>query len=265
MECLICKKEFIKKNHLKIHINHHHPNNKLENEVLYLKSLETKIPINLIDIKNMYLDGSTIDDIKKKYGVSVGNYILLLGIKRTASESKKTKQYKDKFEKTLIDRYGVKNPSQSEDVKLKKKNTFFKNYGYENNFNNETIRKYAISKINYTEVLKKSKETLKLRYGDNIINPAQLGWVKEKISKSQKDRLSKLSTDELRSLTEKARGNLKYVSKQELRIQSILNELNITYTANGFLYSYNWDLIFKNKIIIEVQGDFWHGSPKLYK
>lgn len=45
----------------------------------------------------------------------------------------------------------------------------------------------------------------------------------------------------------------------------MLNQLNVEYTANGFLYAYNWDLIFKNKIIIEIQGDFWHANPKYYK
>jgi G:T-mismatch repair DNA endonuclease (very short patch repair protein) len=265
MKCLICEKNFEKNNQLKIHINRYHPNDKIENEILYLKSLNTKIPLDLTDVKNMYLDGYTVNEIKEKYGIDVSNYILLSGIKRTAKESKKTKKYKEKIEKTLIERYGVKNLSQSEEIKKKKKNTFLKNYGYENNFNNKKTRDYALSKIDYDKTSKKMKESLMAKYGKDITNPAQIEWVKKKLSKTQKERLSKLSTEQLRELTEKARSKINYVSKQELRIQSILNDLNITYTANGFLYSYNWDLIFKNKTIIEVQGDFWHGNPKLYK
>lgn len=74
-----------------------------------------------------------------------------------------------------------------------------------------------------------------------------------------------MTADERRRMTEKARANINYVSSQEIRIQTILNQLDVEYTANGFLYAYNWDLIFRNKVIIEVQGDFWHANPKFYK
>ena len=96
-------------------------------------------------------------------------------------------------------------------------------------------------------------------------NPAQIPGVGRKIGDSQRKRISNMTSTERRIMTEKARSNINYVSSQEMRIQTILNQVGIEYTANGFLYSYNWDLIFKNKTIIEVQGDFWHANPKTYR
>jgi G:T-mismatch repair DNA endonuclease (very short patch repair protein) len=263
MKCIICNKEFLQSNHLKLHIKYHHHISDIETEKSYLKSLYSGQDIDFENIKQMYIDGFCVDDLKNKYGLDFRNYIKLLGIKRTASESKKTKIYKQKIESTLVEKYGVNNPSQSEIIKQKKKETFLKNFGYENNFCNQSIREK--NKPDYIRAQETMKRNLAEKYGENVTNPAQMPGVRQKISESNKLRMSLLSEDELRRITEKARSSINYVSKQELRIQKILNDLSITYTANGFLYSYNWDLIFKNKIIIEIQGDFWHGNPKLYK
>lgn len=265
MKCIICQKEFVKSNHLKIHINKHHNINEIENETNYLKSLNSNIEIDFDDIVIMYNDGYSIADIKMKYGVNVRNYINLIGIARSNSESKKTKIYENKVKYTLLKKYGVDNPSKSKQIKQKKKETFIKNFGYENNFCNEEIRSSAISKIDYDKVKETYINNLSKKYGNHITNVAQLDYVREKISNSQKARFSNMTADELRKITEPARAAVKYTSSQEIRIQSILNEMGICYTANGFLYSYNWDFIFKNKLILEIQGDFWHGNPKLYK
>lgn len=265
MKCIICNKEFNQTNILKIHINKHHNVNKLTNEMNYIKS-QIKIEDGTFDkVKDLYLEGYNVADLKEMYGVSFANYIELFGIKRTNSESKKTKVYKDKIESTNMQRFGVKNPSQSKVIKKKKKETFLKNFGYENNFCNPKIQKVAQSHIDYKKVQESIRDNLIKKYGDSVYNPSQIPGVAKKIGESQKKRMSKMTADERRQMTEKARANINYVSSQELRIQIILNQLDVEYTANGFLYAYNWDLIFKNKVIIEVQGDFWHANPKFYK
>ena len=162
-------------------------------------------------------------------------------------------------------RFGVKNPSQAKAIKKKKKETFLKNFGYENNFCNPKIQKVAQSHIDYEKAQESIRDTLIKKYGDSVYNPSQIPGVSVKIGESQKKRISKMTADERRRMTEKARANINYVSSQEIRIQTILNQLDVEYTANGFLYAYNWDLIFRNKVIIEVQGDFWHANPKFYK
>lgn len=265
MRCIICNKEFNQTNILKIHINRHHNINKLTNEVNYIKS-QIEIEDSTFDtVKDLYLEGYNVSDLKEMYGVSFANYIELLGIKRTNSESKKTKVYKDKIESTNMKRFGVKNPSQAKAIKKKKKETFLKNFGYENNFCNPKIQKVAQSHIDYEKAQESMRDTLIEKYGDSVYNPSQIPGVSVKIGESQKKRISKMTADERRRMTEKARANINYVSSQEIRIQTILNQLDVEYTANGFLYAYNWDLIFKNKVIIEVQGDFWHANPKFYK
>lgn len=265
MRCIICNKEFNQTNILKIHINRYHSINKLTNEVNYIKS-QIEIEDSTFDtVKDLYLEGYNVSDLKEMYGVSFANYIELLGIKRTNSESKKTKVYKDKIESTNMKRFGVKNPSQAKAIKKKKKETFLKNFGYENNFCNPKIQKVAQSHIDYEKAQESIRDTLIKKYGDSVYNPSQIPGVSVKIGESQKKRISKMTADERRRMTEKARANITYVSSQEIRIQTILNQLDVEYTANGFLYAYNWDLIFKNKVIIEVQGDFWHANPKFYK
>jgi G:T-mismatch repair DNA endonuclease (very short patch repair protein) len=237
----------------------------MTNEMNYIRSQKPISDQDFEEAKNMYLKGYTGVDLKEKYGVNFGQYVKLLGIKRTASESKKTKLYKEKVEKTNLLRHGVTNPSQSKLIKEKKKKTFLEHFGYENNFCNSRIQIKAQKNIDYIKAQESLQSSLILRFGPNVTNIAQIPGVSEKISASQKKRFDKMTPDELREMTRIARESVKYVSSHEIRIQKILNELDIEYTANGFLYSYNWDFIFRNKIILEIQGDFWHANPNSYK
>jgi G:T-mismatch repair DNA endonuclease (very short patch repair protein) len=264
MKCIICNKEFSQTNILKIHINKRHNISKLTNEMNYIKSQIVIDDVTFDKIKDLYIKGYNVHDLKEMYNVSFASYIELLGIKRTNSESKKTEIYKDKIQSTNMKKFGVSNPSQSGIVKEKRKETFLKKFGYENNFCNTNIRKVAQTNIDYKKVQESTISSLIEKYGPNVHNVSQIPGVGKKIGDSQKKRISKMTEKERRTMTEKARMNINYVSSQEIRIHSILNQLDIEYTANGFLYSYSWDMIFRNKIIIEVQGDFWHANPKFY-
>jgi len=264
MECNICKKSFKKSNTLKLHINRDHNINDLENEINFMISKVGITNEDILEAKKMYLSGYSFDELKDLHGVCFRKYMKLSGVKlRTNSESKKTDRYKEKIESTCIKKYGVKNPSQSKEIKIKKKNTFLKNFGYENNFCSNEIRNMALSNIDYTRVKETTVSRLMERYG--VTNASQMPGVSKKISDSLKKKYQSLTPEERRSMTEISRSKIKYVSSQEIRIQSILNRFGIPYTANGFLYSYSWDLIFKNRMILEIQGDFWHGNPKIYK
>lgn len=237
----------------------------VKNEENYLMSISN---YNLEDLKIIikdYIDGFCIQDIKDKYNINIKNYVKALNINRSNSESKKTKNYINKYEKTCLKNYNVKNPSQSNDIKKKKKETFIKNQGYENNFCNKEILDKALKNIDYDKVKKTTHINLQNKYGKHITNIAQVPEVRRKSSKSQKERFSKLTLDEKRKLTEIARSYITYTSKLELKIQEILNLLNIEYYCNVFLYRYNWDIVFKNKVILEINGDFWHANPNMYK
>jgi G:T-mismatch repair DNA endonuclease (very short patch repair protein) len=264
MKCIICNKEFKQKNHLSIHINYHHEGNSIDKEILLIKSTTSISKDSEIEnIISRYKEGYNSSDFMEEYNYDFRNFFILLGMKRTNSESKKTKIYQEKIKKTLLEKYGVDNPSKSKEIKEKRKQTFIKNFGYENNFCNSEIRNKAISNIDYEEAGKRLKESIFSKYG--VSNIMELEWVRKKSGESIKKAWSLKSHEEKLKETEYSRSFINYVSKLELRIQDILNKNSITYTANGFLYNYNFDIIFKNKTILEIQGDFWHGNPLLYK
>jgi G:T-mismatch repair DNA endonuclease (very short patch repair protein) len=61
-----------------------------------------------------------------------------------------------------------------------------------------------------------------------------------------------------------------YHSKLETRIQGIFNEMGITYTTQFCLKIDKmrrfYDFLLNDiKLIIEVNGDYWHANPLLYK
>jgi len=55
-------------------------------------------------------------------------------------------------------------------------------------------------------------------------------------------------------------------TKPELKMKEILNNLNIPFEHQFRLENYLFDFKIKGKnILIEVDGDYWHGNPKIYK
>ena len=53
-------------------------------------------------------------------------------------------------------------------------------------------------------------------------------------------------------------------SSLEYRIKKILDNNKIDYIHQFFLSHYSYDFCFKNYHILEVQGDYWHASPRIY-
>ena len=54
-------------------------------------------------------------------------------------------------------------------------------------------------------------------------------------------------------------------TKPEKEIRNMLEKNNIEFEPQKEIGYYLCDFAIKNKIIIEVQGDYWHGNPKIYK
>lgn len=269
-KCKYCEYETDKPNTFKKHLKYHHYDNKNCDELEYdfikifygLNNSDINTIIHLynhecysvMDIAEIYnKTRSIISLILKRNEVTI----------RNQHDAKKTQKYINKIEKTCLNKYGVKNPSSSIIIKNKRKNTCINKFGYEASFCDAHIRKKALGNINYDELTEKIKKSIYKKYG--VYNITQLKWVSDKISKSRKKRMNEMSYEEKLKLTENARKNIKYESKIQLRIQKLINKLNIEYRANGFLWRYNYDFIFKNKKILEIQGDFWHANPKKYK
>ena len=207
----------------------------------------------------------------KQEGYDLRTYITLLGIKRTSSEERLTDRYKNKYRSSILNKYGVEHISQAQSIKKKKIETIVKNYGSEEAYYSQTVNnmnegyKQYIGTEKHLLTIEKCKQTFKRLY--NVINPSQVPFIREKAVQSNKERFSKLSKDELREITRKARESVSsrggYSSKLEIRLQKILDGLKISYEANKNLFGYNYDIVFDN-IIIEINGVYWHAKPNKY-
>lgn len=267
MKCPICQFNCATRASFKHHIKGKHKEiSKLELEFLYVKHV-LNVEVSFQDIINDYLSGLCFEDLVVKYSIprnNIQNILSLYNIElRTNSESKQTKQYQEKYTSTIKEKYGVENISIIPEIKEKKKQTSLRNNGYVNNFCNPIIKEKAFNNVDFKKVAETSKKSNLLKYG--VENVAQIPEIVEKISKSHLKLQAKYSYEERLNNTQKAREACKYISSLELRIQGILDSLLIEYTRNKFLGSYNFDFIFKNKIILEIQGDYWHGNPNKYK
>lgn len=107
-------------------------------------------------------------------------------VARKLSEGRKKSQ--SKIEQTNIEKYGVKNVFQSEEIKQKIRETNVEKYGTDHPMKskeiqektkNTLIKKYGVSNLMKSEFIKeKSKETNREKYGCD--NPMQNGNVREK-------------------------------------------------------------------------------------
>lgn len=272
-----CGKKYQDRRHLAIHVKSFHKEmNDVEKERYIVDLIYGKDVVNKA-IQD-YIDESVCaDDLKKS--VNIVNLLTLLKIKRTSSEEKKTKRYKLKFESSMLDKYGVKNPSQLEEVKNKKIETYVKTFGSYENY--KKIRKE--NRLNgYLEFLKddnlvllkqeKAENTCLEKYGHKNFGSGK--EAKQKSINSRKKLIESWDYVERLERTSKAREALSekykdctgYVSSIEKRIRMCLTDLEIDFKSNAFLWQYNYDMIFNDsKFIIEVQGDYWHANPMKYK
>lgn len=201
-----------------------------------------------------------------------GELLIALGIKRSSSEERKTPRYQNKYKAAIKEKYGVENISQNHTVQRKKEETYAKKYGsYE-----EYLRQHReymdvglaayIGTESHKEATIKGQETCYDRYGHCNFGAGELAKEKRKTSHaatvatwSHEERL--LRTDMARKAVCSRGGGL---SKPEKMVRKALTELGISFSPNVHMFSYNYDMVFDN-IIIEVQGDMWHGHPDTYK
>jgi G:T-mismatch repair DNA endonuclease (very short patch repair protein) len=221
---------------------------------------------------------------------------------KSLSEVSKQKSVREKYISTCLNKYGVSNVSKYNEVKEKKKETFIENYGVDNIFknlefkeslNDLMINKYGIKRLtnplkisdawlNKTEVEKKliveKVKLTKSNWSDNrkseIINKmleTKSNWSDDErfinnsnISNALKKIWSNLSDDEFNKRMIRLHKN--FISKLEIRVRDALNRMNISFTPQFPLNNLIYDIKIDNtNILIEVNGDFWHGNPRKYK
>ncbi len=194
------------------------------------KAFNTISGYSVIELINDYNNLFSLPDLSKKYKISynfIQDILKLHNIKlRNISESAK-KITSKKVKETCLKNYGVNNPSQLNYVKEKKKQTFIKHYGVDNIWKTEEYKNFTRERWN------------------NYSNEEK--------------------TNALKGFIDKHRGT---ISKLEKRVLSILKDLQIDFTSQYRIgkYFHKYDIrICKTKILIEINGDFWHANPKLFK
>jgi len=87
--------------------------------------------------------------------------------------------------------------------------------------------------------------------------------ISEKAKKRLKDRPELL--EQLRLNRVKSSSNSFRITKPQRLTQKYLEEHDTHYKINGIIERYSFDFILKDlKIIIEVQGTYWHADPRKY-
>lgn len=148
--CNICGEHLVCRNSMVRHAKKHFTD-KTEAERLVVDSI----------YGHECVDNAIEDYVSEKYCIAsmpidITKLLILIGKKRTSSEERKTKRYKEKIESTIRDKYGdgITNVSQVESVKRKKEVSLVKTYGSLENYHNHRA---MCLKDGYSEFVKDSE------------------------------------------------------------------------------------------------------------
>lgn len=201
-------------------------------------------------------ENKSLPDIQKIYGIDFKSTLFLLDYfnikKRNSHDGCILGAVKTR--KSLFEKHGVINVGQLEEVKKKRKETCIKKFGVDN------IYKYPP----FYEYVKKKVEE---KYGCTLSELQSKLTKKSWNSKSEEGRNNWLNNSIRKSRIHNKTG----ISNLEKSLQPMLNALEITYTiqfrinkSNGSCFYYDY-FINDYNLIIEINGDYWHANPLIYK
>lgn len=273
--CSLCKKEFKDRRSFCVHVNTTESkkfNSKLDIERFVVYTIYGK---DVVDLKiKDYADKKLCCDDLKKESIDIIKYLKLLGIKRSSKEERSTDRYKIKYKSSIVEKYGVENISQSDTIKDRVKKTISNKHSSYDEYRQLQLKKlrngfneYKTDLEKIAKTAKKCKETINKKYG--VENVSQIDHVRVKNSKNKKNKFSKMSYEDKLIATNEARKAVcnrgGSESKIERRIHHCLVDLGIDFTKHVHLFNYNYDILILDNLLIEVQGDMWHGNPLKYK
>lgn len=203
-----------------------------------------------------------------KAPIDISLYVKLLGIKRTHSEEKKTRGYKERITSSIEKKYGVRvdNISQVPEIKEKIREAAKLNYPEQRSSMLKGFLEFCKDPERVERMVAKIEETCLLRYGNKNFGGGE--EARSKRINSLRDFIASLSYEEKLERTSVAREAVchrgGYSSKPEKRVRACLERLGIQARYNVHMWNYNFDMVWSD-IILEVQGDMWHANPSLYK
>jgi len=206
--------------------------------------------------KEFNTDNKTVHFLVDYYGIH----------KRTIKESSKLIS-QEKYKKTCNEKYGVDNVSKVNEIKGKKAKTFLNNYGVDNIFKDEDFKKYLVEN-NFAWLYKESNkkrsvsQSKSIRYFWDNVSDERKTEIHAYNKLRYQEWWNNLTPEEKTAEIQKRRT---FISKLETRIAKILRDNNISFTSQFWIKRKSYDFRFeKTKIILEIQGDFWHANPKKY-
>ncbi|MCK9417406.1 very short patch repair endonuclease [Candidatus Dojkabacteria bacterium] len=192
-----------------------------------------------------------------------------------------------KYIKTCNDKYDVDNVSQIDSVKEKKKKTFIEHYGVDNIWKSKDfyiwLDTYMVEKFGKRRINNPEKVSIGNKLYQQNLTDEERKKISETLSIAQKKRWSEISDEDKlifinnckkswTNLSEEDKKkrldkiNRNSISSLEIRIGKILMMMNIPFETQKIIDGKISDFLLKNtKILIEIQGDFWHANPCLYK
>ena len=150
----------------------------------------------------------------------------------------------------------------------KRKNTNHKKYGIDfpiTSQDNVNMAREGRKRF-WENLTDEAREELSIKLKNSRNNDA---W-RALMSKQNAVYWNSLSDDEKQERLEKMRSGIKYVSSLETRISQILSSwrsINKEFDYKHLFYigHRNYDFLINKSLLLEVQGDYWHASPKIYK
>lgn len=226
----------------------------------YEKALIKYSITNPLDIVNDYTQNQfSLTDLKQKYKIPYNISALILSHHntklRTLLESKALEKCKHKQIQTCIERYGAENVSANIEIKKKKEKTFLKNFGVTN------IRKCTKFKEHVNQVCLE-------KYGTKrVCNPSKISSARKKFTREKWNGI--YEKYKKTCLTRYGIENPIHTgseSKIEKRVQKILIDHDVSFIKHLPYKKRVYDLFIKElNCFIEVNGDFWHANPNIYK
>jgi len=237
-KCLLCGKSFKSENSL------HGHKGKCTLWREYIKSQREKILTKEFLIDSLLIKkqsakhvadnlNSDIIDARNVIEAAKNFNIKTMNIKEAAANT----NTRDKYRKTCLKKYGKDNALSRGTVSYKKRNKTIKDkYGVQNVFQLDVVKE-------------KSKNTLQRKYG--VTRPIDLPWRKNNNGRKSKEH--KIIEDFLNN------NNICFESE----VNNKFKKFNNFYKK---YYSPIPDVLIENKkLIIEVNGDYWHANPNKYK
>ena len=203
-------------------------------------------------------DNQSLPDIRKCYGIDFKSILFLLdhyAIKKRTHLESVNEISQPKIKKTCLKRYGTTNVlSKGTSIYKKKQQSIIDRFGVDNPFKSEEINKlfqnndeFWFNRYGLTSTEYRSKE--RKREWDNKTDEQKNEWLEKSIYSSKYHKEKGVHTSSL-----------------ETRVSKILLDSNITYTTQFKIGIKSYDFLLNDiKIIVEVNGDYWHCNPNMYK